>query len=176
MELARQASRLTPDTMHPAQWMGLQLALVNYYVDLDLGDDAQRTLAAIRIPAEHTGGMFLPWYHLSCALLAFHTGRWDDALAEIEAGLDRGEQFAMSRALRAVAALIAVHSGQTPPRRSTPDRRRPRLRQQNGRLVLRVSAAVRRRPSGRSPGRCRARLLPARRRHSTAASAICRAS
>lgn len=112
--LARQASRLMPDTMHPAQWMGLQLALVNYYVDLDLGDDAQRTLAAIRIPAEHTAGMFLPWYHLSCALLAFHTGRWDDALAEITSGLDCGGQDALSRALRAVAALIAVHRGRRP--------------------------------------------------------------
>ncbi|WP_330478973.1 AAA family ATPase [Streptomyces platensis] len=114
VELARQASRLTPDTVHPAQWMGLQLALVNYYVDLDLGHDAQRSLAAIRIPAEHTGGMFLPWYHLSCALLAFHTGRWDDALAEIASGLDCGGQDELSRALRALAALIAVHRGSRP--------------------------------------------------------------
>ncbi|MFI1619054.1 AAA family ATPase [Streptomyces lydicus] len=114
VELARQASRLTPDTMHPAQWVGLQLALVNYYVDLDLGHDAQRTLAALRIPVERTGGMFLPWYHLSCALLAFHTGRWDDALAEIASGLDCGGQDALSRALRAVAALIAVHRGRRP--------------------------------------------------------------
>ncbi|MDC7335666.1 helix-turn-helix transcriptional regulator [Streptomyces lydicus] len=114
VELARQASRLTPDTMHPAQWVGLQLALVNYYVDLDLGHDAQRTLAALRIPVERTGGMFLPWYHLSCALLAFHAGRWDDALAEIASGLDCGGQDALSRALRAVAALIAVHRGRRP--------------------------------------------------------------
>ncbi|MEU9121826.1 AAA family ATPase [Streptomyces sp. NPDC048506] len=112
--LARQASRLTPDTMHPAQWLGLQLSLVNCYIDLDLGPDAQRTLAAVRRPAERIGGVFLPWYHLSCALLAFHTGRWDDALAEVEAGLDCGDQAAMSRALRAMAAVIAVHRGRRP--------------------------------------------------------------
>ncbi|MCX4825182.1 AAA family ATPase [Streptomyces sp. NBC_01142] len=114
VELARQASRLAPDTMHPAQWMGLQLALVNCYADLDMSPDARRTLAAVRTPAERTGGVFLPWYHLSCALLAFHAGRWDDALAEIEAGLDCGDQVAMSRALRAVAAVIAVRRGRQP--------------------------------------------------------------
>ncbi len=114
VELARQATRLTPDTMHPAQWLGLQLSLVNCYIDLDLGPEAQRTLAAVRRPAEHIGGVFLPWYHLSCALLAFHTGRWDDALAEIEAGLDCGDQAAMSRALRAMAAVIAAHRGRRP--------------------------------------------------------------
>ncbi|MFI5520530.1 ATP-binding protein [Streptomyces platensis] len=114
VELARQASRLTPDTVHPAQWMGLQLALVNYYIALDRGHDAQRTLAAIRIPAERTGGMFLPLYHLASALLAFHTGRWDDALAETASGLACGGQDSLSRALRAVAALIAVHRGRQP--------------------------------------------------------------
>ncbi|GAB7035934.1 AAA family ATPase [Streptomyces sp. NPDC021749] len=114
VELARQASRITPDTMHPAQWLGLQLSLVNCYIDLDLGAEAQRTLAAVRRPAEHIGGVFLPWYHLSCALLAFHTGRWDDALAEIESGLDCGDQTAMSRTLRAMAAVIAAHRGRHP--------------------------------------------------------------
>ncbi|MHB6910285.1 ATP-binding protein [Streptomyces sp. DB-54] len=113
-ELARQAFRIMPDTVHPAQWMGMQLALVNYYIALDLGHDARRTLAAIRIPAERTGGMFLPWYHLACALLAFHTGRWDDALTEIASGLACGGQEALSRALRAVAASIAVHRGRHP--------------------------------------------------------------
>ncbi|MFU9034657.1 MULTISPECIES: ATP-binding protein [unclassified Streptomyces] len=115
VELARQATRLTPDTMHPAQWLGLQLSLGNCYIDLDLGPDARQTLAAVRRPAERTGGVFLPWYHLSCALLAFHSGRWDDALAEVAAGLDHGGQVAsMSRALRAVAAVIAVHRGRRP--------------------------------------------------------------
>ncbi|MGW1895123.1 AAA family ATPase [Streptomyces sp. NPDC002004] len=111
VELARQASRVTPDAMHPAQWIGLQLSLVNCYADLDLGQDAQRSLSAVRGPAERIGGVFLPWYHLSCALAAFHAGRWDDALAEVEAGLGCGEQAAMSRSLRAVASLIAVHRG-----------------------------------------------------------------
>ncbi len=111
LELARQASRLTPETIHPAQWLGLQLALANCYMELDLTPDAERTLASVRPSAEDLGGVFLPWYHLSCALLAFHAGRWEDAMAEVDAGLDPGVHFAMSRALRALAGAIAVHQG-----------------------------------------------------------------
>ncbi|MER7291381.1 LuxR C-terminal-related transcriptional regulator, partial [Streptomyces lydicus] len=112
LDLAQQATRLTPQTIHPAQRVGLQLALANSYIELDRTDDAHRTLASTRKAAEYTGGFLLPWYHLSCALLAFNTGRWDDALAEVEAGLEPGEHFAMSRALRAVAAITALHRGQ----------------------------------------------------------------
>ncbi|MEU8783905.1 AAA family ATPase [Streptomyces sp. NPDC048637] len=112
LELARQAARVMPGTAHPAQRIWLELSLVNHYTSLDRGDEAQRTLAAVRTAIERTGGIFRPWYHLSCAILAFHTGRWDDALTDIEAGLDPGEHVAMSRALRALATLIAVHRGQ----------------------------------------------------------------
>ncbi|MEU8781097.1 AAA family ATPase [Streptomyces sp. NPDC048637] len=114
LELARQATRLIPETAQSAQRIWLQLALANNYASLDRGHDAQRTLAAVRTATERTGGIFLPWYHLSCAILAFNTGRWDDALTDIEAGLGLGEQFAMGRALRALATLIAVHRGQEP--------------------------------------------------------------
>ncbi|MGF6947049.1 DNA-binding CsgD family transcriptional regulator [Streptomyces auratus] len=112
LELAQQATRLTPQTLHPAQGTWLQLTLANGYIELDRQHDAHHTLAATRRAAEHTGSILLPWYHLSCALLAYNTGRWDDALAEIEAGLEPGEHFAMSRALRAIAAIIALHRGQ----------------------------------------------------------------
>ncbi|MFF8787076.1 ATP-binding protein [Streptomyces sp. NPDC015125] len=111
LELARQATRVLPETGHPAQRIWLQLSLANHYTGLDRTGDAQRTLAAVRTETERTGGIFRPWYHLSCAILAFNTGRWDDALTDIEAGLDPGEHAAMSRALRALAALIALHRG-----------------------------------------------------------------
>ncbi|MCX4640385.1 AAA family ATPase [Streptomyces platensis] len=111
LELARHSARLMPEPLHPAQRTRLQLTLVNRYMDLDRQQDAQRTLAAVHETTEHTGGVYLPWYHLSRALLAFHAGRWDDALTEIEAGLDPGEHFRMCRELRAVAALISLHRG-----------------------------------------------------------------
>ncbi|MFE6740201.1 ATP-binding protein [Streptomyces tubercidicus] len=112
LELALQAARFAARSYDPAQRVWLQLSLANSYTELDRGQDAQRTLAAIHEATERTGGVFPPWYHLSSALLAFHTGRWDDALTEVESGLDPGEHFSMTRALRSVAALIAVHRGQ----------------------------------------------------------------
>ncbi|MEU9124445.1 AAA family ATPase [Streptomyces sp. NPDC048506] len=112
LELARQAVRLPPHSIHPAQHLGLQLALANFYTELDRSQEAHHTLAAARTTTEHIGGLFSPWYHLSCALLAFNTGRWDDALADVEAGLDLAQPYAMSRPLRAIAALIALHRGQ----------------------------------------------------------------
>ncbi|MER0483601.1 LuxR C-terminal-related transcriptional regulator [Streptomyces sp. Edi2] len=111
LELARHAARLTPHPLHPAQRIRRQLALANSYMDLDQHQDAQRTLAAVQETTEHTGGSYLPWYHLSCALLAFHAGRWDDALAATEAGLAPGKHLEMRRPLRAVAALISLHRG-----------------------------------------------------------------
>ena len=140
----------------------LQLALANSYIELDRGPDARRTLAAVHKATERTGGAFLPWYHLTNALLAFHTGRWDDALTEVEAGLDPSEHFAMSRALRAVAALISVHRGPAHRHGRSPHRRGRGIRQRNPRLVLRVPAPVRRRPRAGGPRRHRAGLQPAR--------------
>ncbi|MFI7094365.1 ATP-binding protein [Streptomyces lydicus] len=111
LELAQHATRLAPETIHPAQRIGLQLTLANDYIELDRVHHARRTLAAVHRATERTAGVFVPWYHLSSALLAFNTGHWDDALAEVEAGLEPGKKFAMSRALRAVASLIAMHRG-----------------------------------------------------------------
>ncbi|WP_431999724.1 helix-turn-helix transcriptional regulator [Streptomyces sioyaensis] len=114
MELARQASRTAQQALHPAQWHVLQLALANCCIELDRSHEAAAALAAVREATQRTGGIFLPAYHLSCALLAFHTGRWDDAFADIEAGLETAEPFGLKRALQALATLINVHRG-TPP-------------------------------------------------------------
>ncbi|GAB2710954.1 helix-turn-helix transcriptional regulator [Kitasatospora kifunensis] len=110
--LLLQACQLAPATLHPAESLGLQLGLANCYIDLDCVDDARGTAAAIGPVAERTGGVYLPWYYLTCALLDFNTGNWDDALAQIEAGLEASEAFGMSRALRALGSLIALHRGQ----------------------------------------------------------------
>lgn len=90
---------------------------------------AAHTLAAVHDATEHTGGVFLPWYHLSYALLAFHTGRRDEALAEIEAGLDPGEHLATSRALRGLAAVIESTSRPADRSSSSRDRRHSSVRQ-----------------------------------------------
>jgi hypothetical protein len=41
----------------------------------------------------------------------FAQGRWDEALAEVQAGLELPDPFDIGRHLRGVAALIAVHRG-----------------------------------------------------------------
>ncbi|MFI1166282.1 AAA family ATPase [Streptomyces sp. NPDC020801] len=112
LELAQQATSLAPETMLPAQWIGLHLAMANCYAELDRRQEALHRLGTVREAVSRAGGIFLPWYHLSCALLAFNAGDWEDALAEVESGLESDEAFGMNRALRAVAALIAVHRGQ----------------------------------------------------------------
>jgi DNA-binding CsgD family transcriptional regulator/tetratricopeptide (TPR) repeat protein len=54
--------------------------------------------------------------HLICgynctARLRFWQGRWDEALTQVQAGLDLSDRTGMGRHLRGVAALIAVHRG-----------------------------------------------------------------
>ncbi|MBL1100296.1 helix-turn-helix domain-containing protein [Streptomyces coffeae] len=112
LDLARYAVRLASPAHRPAQHIALQLTLANGCTALDRGHDARHALTAVHDESRRIGGVFLPWHHLTSALLAFHSGRWDDALADVEAGLGRGEHDALSRALRAIAGLIAVHRGQ----------------------------------------------------------------
>ncbi|MEV6315229.1 AAA family ATPase [Streptomyces sp. NPDC051776] len=50
----------------------------------------------------------VPLCDLSRALVMFADGRWDDALAEIQAGLEPSDQ-SLPRALHSLAAVIAVH-------------------------------------------------------------------
>ncbi|MFF8787074.1 ATP-binding protein [Streptomyces sp. NPDC015125] len=114
IDLLQEALRIIPETLHSCPRLALQLSLGNSYIESDRTENAGQTLRAGRKSAEQHGGFFLPWYHLSEALLYFNTGRWDDAMAEIQAGLEPGEHFRMSRALRGLAALITIHRGQTP--------------------------------------------------------------
>ncbi|MGP8298326.1 helix-turn-helix transcriptional regulator [Streptomyces inhibens] len=114
VDLLQEALRIVPETPQSCHRLALQLSLANTHLELDQAGAAHTALDAGRRLAEQRGGFFLPWYHLSEALLLFHTGRWDDAEAEIQAGREPGEHFGMSRALRGLAALIALHQGRGP--------------------------------------------------------------
>jgi DNA-binding CsgD family transcriptional regulator len=52
-----------------------------------------------------------PWRSFARAELRFRTGRWDEALAEVHAGLDAPDHLGAGGALYGLAALIAVHRG-----------------------------------------------------------------
>ena len=60
---------------------------------------------------EGRAGAFLGWYHLVRTRIRFLDGRWDDALAEAEAGLERPDPLGVTETLRSQAALIAMHRG-----------------------------------------------------------------
>lgn len=57
------------------------------------------------------GRTAMPWYHLGKAVLGYREGRWDDAMAEIGAGLESADGPGPGGALTSQAALIAVHRG-----------------------------------------------------------------
>src|SRR5262249_46707701 len=61
--------------------------------------------------SERGGYAFVSWYQMGRARVRFLDGRWDDALAEIEGGLDAVEPFGMAEGLHSQAALIAMHRG-----------------------------------------------------------------
>jgi DNA-binding CsgD family transcriptional regulator len=63
---------------------------------------------------EDGGPTFLAWHHLGGAHLRYLDGRWDDALAQIRAGLDGPDPLRVAPSLRSQAALIALHRGSNP--------------------------------------------------------------
>ena len=70
---------------------------------------AQAFEDALRLAERGAGTDYLAWRYTCVARLRFVQGRWDEALAEIQAGLDLPDRLDMGRHLRGVAALIAVH-------------------------------------------------------------------
>ena len=78
--------------------------------ELDRDSEAEKAFEdALRFAERGVGTDYLAWRYYCVARLRFTQGRWDEALGEIQAGLDLPDPFAMGRHLRGVAALIAVH-------------------------------------------------------------------
>ncbi|GAA1373152.1 ATP-binding protein [Catellatospora chokoriensis] len=82
-------------------------------LELDRPAEAERALAAAIAGNRESGGAYLPMAHTLRARLLFLTGRWDDALVEIEAGADLPDLLGSAVRLRGMADLIAVHRGAT---------------------------------------------------------------
>jgi DNA-binding CsgD family transcriptional regulator/tetratricopeptide (TPR) repeat protein len=78
--------------------------------ELDRDAEADRAFEdALRLAERGVGTDYLAWRYLCAARLRFLQGRWDEALAEVQSGLDLPDLLDMGRHLRGVAALIAVH-------------------------------------------------------------------
>ena len=78
--------------------------------ELDRDAEAEQAFeAALRMAERGVGTDFLAFRYYCSAWLRFSQGRWEEALAEVQVGLELPDVFDMGRYLRAVAALIAVH-------------------------------------------------------------------
>jgi DNA-binding NarL/FixJ family response regulator len=84
-------------------------------MELDRLADADESFAAGLRLDERTGRLFTPFLHLGRALLRLWAGRWDDALAEIQASQEIRDPLGMSQGAHGVAALIAVHRNERVP-------------------------------------------------------------
>jgi DNA-binding NarL/FixJ family response regulator len=86
-------------------------------VELDRLAEATEAFESGTRLAEQYGSIYWSWYRLGTAGVHSLAGRWDDALAEIKAGLDTVDALGPMRVLdsgwglRGQAALIAVHRG-----------------------------------------------------------------
>ncbi|MEU7524345.1 AAA family ATPase [Saccharothrix sp. NPDC042600] len=81
-------------------------------LDLDLSAEADDAMAAAQALADRKWGFYSRHCAFSRAFVMFADGRWDDALAEVEAGLtveQRQRPDWMARFLHSLAALIHVH-------------------------------------------------------------------
>jgi DNA-binding CsgD family transcriptional regulator len=83
--------------------------------DCDLMGEADRVLREGLRRSEELGlAIHLPFYHARLGALRFVTAEWDDAVAELKAAIQAGEEqqwgaFILSRSLR---ALVAIHRNQ----------------------------------------------------------------
>ncbi len=84
-------------------------------VGLDRLEEADDILARSVWLNQQAGGAFLSSSYFFRARLRFLQGRWDDALAELEAGLDVPDPYLFAPALRSLMGLIAIHRGTRTP-------------------------------------------------------------
>src|SRR6266511_3966573 len=102
--------RSTPSTAHLKTSRTRLILLANRMYSLSVQDrmaDAEASLATVRELAERVGDAQLASMHHPAATLYFFEGRWDDALAELDAIPDVPEDRTFVGMVHGLAALIA---------------------------------------------------------------------
>ncbi|MEV5539889.1 LuxR C-terminal-related transcriptional regulator [Saccharopolyspora shandongensis] len=89
--------------------LGIQLLQANCLLELDRLDEAERCLREGMPASEACGSPALPWYSIISARIAYEQGRWEDGLAEIQAGHEPADPFGQRASLRMQEALIRIH-------------------------------------------------------------------
>jgi DNA-binding CsgD family transcriptional regulator len=112
LELVDQAvAALRAEEIQPDRQMAPHLIRGFCLEDMDRFEEAGRDFDTGQRQCERGGGGFQNWYHMAKAQLGFLAGRWDDALAEIQAGLAAVDSLGLGHGLRSQAAQILVHRG-----------------------------------------------------------------
>jgi DNA-binding CsgD family transcriptional regulator/tetratricopeptide (TPR) repeat protein len=85
-------------------------------ISQDRYEDARDVFVAGRAAAEAAGAVtILPVHHVGVALAAYAAGQWDDAVADLEAGIALGEELGTMLGMTwhwSVWAQIALHRGE----------------------------------------------------------------
>ncbi|HVL80372.1 MAG TPA: AAA family ATPase [Actinomycetota bacterium] len=91
----------------PSVFLGHNLLLVDRF------EEAEQVLRAGQRDAMGRGSVWqLPLYHVGLGMLRFFDGRWDDAVAEVEAALDVADEFGVRIGLlygHVLPAMVAFH-------------------------------------------------------------------
>jgi DNA-binding CsgD family transcriptional regulator/tetratricopeptide (TPR) repeat protein len=111
VELLDQADAMLDTAVYDrVEWLTSRL-LRTVAQDLRFDPTAGDTVEQARPMAELIGGSWLPWLHTEAALIAYKAGRWEQALAEIDAAMALPDQYGMARPLHAVATMILLNRG-----------------------------------------------------------------
>jgi DNA-binding CsgD family transcriptional regulator/tetratricopeptide (TPR) repeat protein len=116
VELGTEAiRRAEQDPTHHLDRYPARLFLGRAHQDCDQMAEADRVLwEGLRRSEELGLGVHLPFYHAQLGALRFVTGEWDDAVAELEAAIQAGEEQQWGALIlpRSLLALIALHRNQ----------------------------------------------------------------
>ncbi|MEV6318636.1 AAA family ATPase [Streptomyces sp. NPDC051776] len=114
LDAADQALRNAPGQAVPAySLIGLYLIRGRSLFELDRAEEAHHSTGEGMRIGESSGAMMLMLCHANRAAFMFHSGSWDDALAEARVGLELPDYLSSKtpRALHGLMALIAGFRG-----------------------------------------------------------------
>jgi DNA-binding CsgD family transcriptional regulator len=116
VELGTEAIRWgEQDPTHHLDRYPARLFLGRALQDCDQMAEADRVLReGIRRSEELGLAVHLPFYHAQLGALRFVTGEWDDAVAELKAAIQAGEEQQLGALIlpRSLLALVAIHRNQ----------------------------------------------------------------
>jgi DNA-binding CsgD family transcriptional regulator/tetratricopeptide (TPR) repeat protein len=116
VDLGREAIRRgEQDPTHYLDRYPARLFLGRVHQDCDQMAEADRVLREGLRRSEELGlAVHMPFYHAQLGALRFVTGEWDDAVAELKAAIQAGEEQQWGALIfpRSLLALVAIHRNQ----------------------------------------------------------------